>query len=174
MSAVAESTAAFSAAASRELGEGTNDTPAIAALRSEAVALSSKKAWPDSRKERPWKYHNIATLDLGRYTPGMSASNGAAAGVRSCPVTGEHAAAIVLENSDVIFSEASPDGLDLIAFSALIDGRLQKLVDERLGSAVAAGTSTTSRSRCVLRACRMRHSVARRSEIRSWCGEKVS
>ncbi|MCA9831051.1 MAG: SufD family Fe-S cluster assembly protein [Dehalococcoidia bacterium] len=141
MSAVAESTAAFSAAASRELGEGTNDTPAIAALRSEAVALSSKKAWPDSRKERPWKYHNIATLDLGRYTPGMSASNGAAAGVRSCPVTGEHAAAIVLENSDVIFSEASPDGLDLIAFSALIDGRLQKLVDERLGSAVAAGTS---------------------------------
>jgi hypothetical protein len=36
-------------------------------------------------------------------------------------------------------------------------------------SAVVAGSSTTSSS-----PLRMRHSVARRSEIRSWCGEKLS
>ncbi len=36
-------------------------------------------------------------------------------------------------------------------------------------SAVVAGSSTTSSS-----PLRTRHSVARRSEIRSWCGEKLS
>ena len=36
-------------------------------------------------------------------------------------------------------------------------------------SAVEAGSSTTSTSPCW-----MRHKVASRSEIRSWCGEKVS
>ncbi|MGD9933631.1 MAG: Fe-S cluster assembly protein SufD [Dehalococcoidia bacterium] len=141
MSAVAESTAAFSAAASRELGERQGDSPAMAALRAEAAVAAGLKAWPDSRKERPWKYHDIRGLDLGRYTPGAAATNRAAAGVRSCPVTGEHAAAIALENSDVVFSEASPEGLDLVAFAGLTDQRLRNLADERLGSAVPAGTS---------------------------------
>ncbi len=36
-------------------------------------------------------------------------------------------------------------------------------------SAVVAGSSTTSSS-----PLRTRHNVARRSEIRSWCGEKLS
>lgn len=141
MSAVAESTAAFSPAASRDLGDQQRDSPAVAALRAEAAVLAAAMPWPDSYQQRPWKYHNVRTLELGRYVPGAEAPGGARSEVRSCPVAGEHAAAIALENSDVVFYEDSPEGLDLVAFNALTDARLRNVVDERLGSAVAAGTS---------------------------------
>lgn len=141
MSAVAESTAAFSPAASRDLGDQQRDSPAVAALRAEAAVLAAAMPWPDSYQQRPWKYHNVRTLELGRYVPGAEAPGGARSEVRSCPVSGEHAAAIALENSDVVFYEDSPEGLDLVAFNALTDARLRNVVDERLGSAVAAGTS---------------------------------
>jgi Fe-S cluster assembly protein SufD len=144
MSAVAETAVAFSIAESRSLGERLGDSPTVAALRAEAAAIASVKAWPVSYAERPWKYHDVSRLDLARYAPALDASSGGSGEVRSCPVTGEHAAAIAFENSQAVFTEAAPEGLDLVPFEGLDDQALRTVLDERLGAAVPASTSKLS------------------------------
>lgn len=140
MSAVADTAAGFSIAASRALGERLGDTPARAALRAEAAALASVRAWPDPYAERPWKYHDPRTIALEQYAPALDAVTKSAAGLRSCPVTGEHAAAIAFENSECVFAEEAPEGLDLVPFEGLGEP-LARLLDGRLGTAVEASKS---------------------------------
>jgi Fe-S cluster assembly protein SufD len=137
MTTVAETTAAFSTAASRELGDQLGDSPTVAALRAKAAQIAARKPWPDSYAERPWKYHDVSSLDTGAYTPAMDAVTRSADAMRSCPVTGEHAAVIAFENSEAVFMEDSPEGLDLVPLEALSE-RLGGLVDSHLGSAVDA------------------------------------
>jgi Fe-S cluster assembly protein SufD len=137
MSAVAETTAAFSTAASRELGERVGDSPTVAALRAEAAQLAAHKPWPDSYAERPWKYHDVSRLELSAFAPAMDAVTNSAEAYRSCPVTGEHAAVIAFENSQAVFTEETPEGLDLLPLEGIEEGRLKSLVDAHLGSAVS-------------------------------------
>lgn len=48
---------------------GSNDAPWLATLRADAAAAAETLSWPDSSRERPWKYLDISGLDLDAYRP---------------------------------------------------------------------------------------------------------
>jgi Fe-S cluster assembly protein SufD len=127
--------AAFSAGASAGLGRALGDSPRVAELRAEGARLAAQLAWPDAYRERPWKYLDVTGMDLGPYPPGAGRFSATASGVRSCPVSGEHAAAIAFENGEAVFEEEAPAGLSVRAF----DGRTLGTVETRLGSGIAPG-----------------------------------
>jgi Fe-S cluster assembly protein SufD len=137
MSAVAEAAGLLSIDASRALGERLGDTPALAALRAEAAAVASVRAWPDSYQERPWKYHDVSGLDLAPFRPALDADPGGHGALRSCPVTGEHAAAIAFENASVVFTEPAPDGLTVVPFEGAGPAWRER-VERYLGTGVSA------------------------------------
>lgn len=73
MTSVVEGTArpaAYSRAASESLGKALHDGQTMAALRAAAAESLERLSPPDPRRERPWKYMDMALLDLGRYAPG--------------------------------------------------------------------------------------------------------
>ncbi|MBI2765620.1 MAG: SufD family Fe-S cluster assembly protein [Chloroflexi bacterium] len=121
---------------SRALGERLGDKPRMAALRAEAAREAGHRSMPTS-VERPWKYYDASTLDLSAYRPAVGAIDRRAAEVRSCPVTGEHAAVIAFQNGEAVFTEDAPEGLTLAAFDAVDpDVAAGKALADRLGSAV--------------------------------------
>jgi len=133
---VLEGTATFGIEASRALGARLPESPTGAALRAEAAAAASVMAWPDSYAERPWKYWDASRLSIDGYTPALGAATRAGVTMRSCPVSGEHAAAIAFENSECVFSGDSAEGLTVLSFEAATDGPDRKLIDAYLGQGV--------------------------------------
>ena len=69
MAVIAEKVNTFTVEASRALSARLHDSPRTASLRIEAAGIASLRSWPDSYKERPWKYHDVSRLDLAPYTP---------------------------------------------------------------------------------------------------------
>ena len=113
----------------------------MAALRAEAAGIATLRSWPDSYKERPWKYHDVSRLEIAEYVPALDAVDRAVVAPGSCPVTGEHSVALVQQNGETVFTEESPKGLDVVTFEANSDARLQAIIDEGLGSLIDAGRS---------------------------------
>ena len=103
---------AFSIAASRALGERLGDSPTTAALRAEAAAVSTVKAWPDSYAERPWKYYPLGRFALDGYAPALP------------------------ESRQVEVSGGAQAGVTVSTFEAAKDAKQRDLIDRRLGSAV--------------------------------------
>ena len=72
------------AAGSGDLGARLADPAWLAALRADAASAADSLAWPDSRRERPWKYLDISGMSLDPYTPaaGQTTLSAAAEGLR--------------------------------------------------------------------------------------------
>lgn len=140
--ATTELTGAFTPAASRAIGEAAGDTPAIAGLRAEAAAIAFTRPWPDSSRERPWKYLDVSRLSLDALQPALAATPAAPRDLRSCPVSGEHAAVLVQENSETTFQEPTEGGLVVTDFeAALTDPVLRPIVEQHLATGIPAGRS---------------------------------
>jgi Fe-S cluster assembly protein SufD len=133
---VLDGIATFGMEASRALGERLADSPVMAALRREAAAAASVLPWPDSYKERPWKYWDPTRIKLDGYRPVFAAVTNKSGALHSCPVTGEHAAVLAQENSETVFTEEAPGGLTLLPFEAIDQEETQRIIDEHLGKAV--------------------------------------
>ncbi len=124
--------------ASAALGEQLADLPAVAKLRAEGAALAAALSWPDGRRERPWKYLDVTKYDLEGLTPAIGAVTRDLVEVRrSCPVTGEQAALVVAQNSEIAIVEVSEAvGLSVAAFEGAT-GTAAATIAKHLGSRVA-------------------------------------
>ena len=127
-------------AASAGVGKSLADPAWLASLRADAAATADRLAFPDSRRERPWKYLDVSTMDLSPYTSGLGAGSAAspeAAGERFDSDTA--AAFLVQQNGATVLSE-SGNGVALSAF-AEPDASLAPAVEQHLAKGVVPGRS---------------------------------
>ncbi len=120
---------------SAALGKSLNDPGWLAKLRADGVAAAQGMAFPDSRRERPWKYLDVSGLNLDGYIPGIAAtSRGSAAELRTQYGVGDTAGLLIQHNSETVLSESSA-GLALTDF-ADADEAAHALIQKNLGRGI--------------------------------------
>lgn len=123
---------------SAALGNALGDAPWLATLRAEAAATAGRLAMPDSRRERPWKYLDVSTLDLETYGPAPAvAAKPSAAELRARYGIGETASLLVQEDGETLSAE-SGEGVKVADFAS-VGG--SAILQKRLAQAVAPGRS---------------------------------
>lgn len=122
---------------SAALGRSLNDPGWLARLRGDAVAAAQVMAFPDSRRQRPWKYLDVSGLNLDGYAPGIdAASRGSAADLRARYRIGETAGLVVQQNSETILTEAGSNVT--VTDFADADAPSLALIQQHLASGVPA------------------------------------
>lgn len=137
MSAAVEKTSMglLTAAMSRAIGEQLRDPSWLAALRARAAAAAESLPMPTTM-ERPWKYMDVAQLDLAPYTPAVAAGQKESAeDLRTrYAISPETTALLVQRNSETVLAQ-SGGGAQVADFSAaqhaeaaLVEGNLATVV----------------------------------------------
>jgi Fe-S cluster assembly protein SufD len=143
MTSVVEDTSrlvAFSPEASETLGNQLKDIPAMAALRAAAAERASSLALPEPRRERPWKYMDMALVDLAHYSPAADASwRGNDNEIRArFGLGGATGACLAQHNSATILAHATDD-VSIADFAEVTSGTdTWGHLESALGTAVAA------------------------------------
>ncbi len=92
-------------------------------------------AFPDSRRQRPWKYLDVSGLNLDGYQAGVAAeAHVAAEELRAHYGIGETAALLVQQNSETLLTEQG-QGVALTSFHDAPDG-LRPLIEKHLGAGI--------------------------------------
>ena len=126
--------------ASATLGKSLGDPGWLAKLRADAAATADRLAFPDSHRERPWKYLDVSGLRLDGYSAGAGATlRGTSAEIRARYGIGDVAAVLVQHNSETILSE-SGEGVTVTDFADASD-REQALIQQHLATGIPAGRS---------------------------------
>jgi Fe-S cluster assembly protein SufD len=137
-SAIDNSTAITRASAA--IGASLRDPAWLASLRAEAAAAAARMAFPDSHRERPWKYLDVSGLDLSGYQPAQGAAlRGTPAELRAGLNIGASSALLIQQNSQTILAE-SGDGVTICDFAEAGPPALPA-IEKHLAKGVASGRS---------------------------------
>ena len=130
----------LTAAMSRAIGEQLRDPAWLAGLRARAAADAESLPMP-STMDRPWKYMDVATLDLTPYTPAIAATRReSAAALRTRYGIGpETTTFLIQQNSETVLAE-SGGGARVVDFTSAQPAE-GAIIERNLASAVPAGRS---------------------------------
>lgn len=125
---------------SAALGRSLDDPAWLAELRASAAQAGARMAFPDSRRQRPWKYLDVSGLNLDGYEAGIAAeTHRAVAELRALYGIGETAALLVQQNSETLLTEQG-EGVALTSFRNAPDA-LRPLIEKHLGTGIPFGRS---------------------------------
>jgi Fe-S cluster assembly protein SufD len=128
--------------ATRSLRQGAtlDDRPWMDAIRREAAATAARLPFPNSSRERPWKYLDVSNLDLSPYeTIWTAPADVTPHELRSRYNIGATAALLIQEDGHTSLTESTA-GVRIADFNAL-DSALAATVEKHLATGVAPGRS---------------------------------
>jgi Fe-S cluster assembly protein SufD len=128
--------------ATRSLRQGAtlDDRPWMDAIRRDAAEAAARLAFPDSSRERPWKYLDVSNLDLSPYkTVWTAPADATPDALRARYNIAATAALLVQEDGHTSLTESGA-GVRIADFNALDNG-LAAVAEKHLSTGVAVGRS---------------------------------